>query len=124
VEVQSSAADLKFLQRLPQIGLVSTGTLTRALPVKVGETLSSSRPWGRPVRSTWRATGRCQAANRSPNWRAQESFQSVGINLRLTAGLSDEGILGTRFQHHICAPPGLVVDQTPFVAFAEIVLGE
>jgi hypothetical protein len=33
-------------------------------------------------------------------------------------------ILRTRPQHHICAPPGLVIYKTPFVTFAGIILGE
>jgi hypothetical protein len=42
----------------------------------------------------------------------------------LTAGLRHEGILGARLEHHVGAPPRLIVDQAPFVAGAEMVFGE
>src|SRR5262245_12919590 len=30
-------------------------------------------------------------------------------------------ILRTRLEHHVCAPPRLIVDQAPFVALADVV---
>ena len=35
-----------------------------------------------------------------------------------------EGILGARLEHHVCAAPWLIVYQPPFVALADMVLGE
>src|SRR5262249_62328997 len=37
------------------------------------------------------------------------------------SGLGHERILGAGLEHHICAPPRLIVDQAPFVAFADMV---
>ena len=42
----------------------------------------------------------------------------------LTVGFGYEGILGARLEHHVCAPPWLIVDQPPFVALADMVLGQ
>src|SRR5262245_788104 len=40
------------------------------------------------------------------------------------AALGHEGILGARLEHHVGAPPRLVVDQAPFVALADVVHGD
>src|SRR6266540_7543834 len=45
-------------------------------------------------------------------------WRSTGASI---SGLGHEGILGTRLEHHICAPPRLIVDQAPFMAFADMV---
>src|SRR5215469_4780883 len=38
--------------------------------------------------------------------------------------LGHEGILGARLEHHVGAPPRLIVDQTPFMALADMVHGD
>src|SRR6266567_8219972 len=45
-------------------------------------------------------------------------WRSTGASI---SGLGHEGILGTRLEHHICTPPRLIVDQAPFMAFADMV---
>jgi hypothetical protein len=55
-----------------------------------------------------------------PTRLALSTAQTAWANARI-AGAQ---IAGARFQHHIGAAPGLIVDQPPFVAAADIVLGE
>src|SRR5215469_10028292 len=43
---------------------------------------------------------------------------------RWLSPLGYEGILGARLEHHIGAAPWLIVYQAPFVALADMVLGE
>src|SRR5215472_15899383 len=40
------------------------------------------------------------------------------------AGARQEGVLRTRLQHHVGAPPRLIVEQAPLVAGADMVLGD
>src|SRR6266545_6560290 len=57
----------------------------------------------------------------SPSWRQDGYRNSTGA---LAAGLRHEGVLGARLEHHVGAPPRLIVDQAPFVAGADMVFGE
>src|SRR5262245_14653590 len=45
-------------------------------------------------------------------------WRSTGASI---SGLGHEGILGAGLEHHIGAPPRLIVDQAPFMAFADMV---
>src|ERR1700691_2407904 len=48
-----------------------------------------------------------------------EFVGAVGLSL-----VRYEGILCARLEHHVCAAPRLIIYETPFVALADMVLGE
>jgi NAD(P)-dependent dehydrogenase (short-subunit alcohol dehydrogenase family) len=61
---------------------------------------------------------------KSTHGRIVNMSSGLGSLSRSAASLRHEGIFGARLQYHIRAPPRLIVYQTPFVAGADIVLGE
>src|SRR5262249_59502244 len=48
-------------------------------------------------------------------------FDGTSTNGLGHVGLGHEGILGAGLEHHVGTPPRLIVDQAPFVAFADVV---